>query len=62
MVKVNMNMNMEKRIMDIGYKNNSYKIVDELISEREIKLLHGQLLKIGNNLDTALQFHDLDDM
>jgi hypothetical protein len=53
---------MEKRIMDIGYKNNSYKIVDQLIQEREIKLLHSQLLKIGNNLDTALKFHDLDDM
>ena len=48
--------------MNKFYKENSYKICKNVVSIINIKKIHKELLKIGNNLDPANKFNDIDNM
>jgi len=48
--------------MDNEYKNNSFKIVNDLVSKSERQILQNQLLKIANNLGADFNFDDVDKM
>jgi hypothetical protein len=48
--------------MNKFYKENSYKICKNVVSVINIKKIHKELLKIGNNLDSANKFNDIDNM